>query len=146
MADTKETKAFDDLDSLAFEIYSARLAHPQQRGGEHVAIDSYRQAETFLSVRDRARGGKLKAKADDGSTLADCSAPNLRQTHPHNLVSQRFGDLVKVNRIKAWLDKNPTPESAPEELVGRINREFPELSWDLPTVNTARAIFPAYAA
>ena len=139
MAENKE------LDSLAFDIFARRIAaQPINRNAEHEALEAYRKAEAFITVRDSVRSGALVPAKLSGPQLCDCSAPNLKRTHPHNLVSQAFGDLAKVNRIKAWLDKNPTPESDPSELVVKCNREFPELGWDLPAVNTARAVFPAY--
>lgn len=138
--------AASDLDAFAFEIYKTAVAnHPVKRGGEHMARDAYQKAQAFLAVRDKVRSGALSPEKPRGLQLADCSAPNLRPTHPHNLVSQRFGDLLRVNRIKKWLDAHPTPEKEPEEVVQQLNREFPELSWDLAAVNTARVIFPAYA-
>lgn len=143
-----------ELDALAFEIYSKRVAsHPVRRGGERDALDSYRKAEAFLAVRKKVRSGETKVKDDGLVELCDCCAPNLPRSHPHNLVAKVFtdrkgtqiqGDLAKVQRIAAWLYKNPTPESDPEELVSRINREFPELNWEQKEVNTARAVFPAY--
>ena len=135
-----------ELDALAFELFkSAAAAHPVKRGGQNVAVDAYRKAEAFLAVRDRIRAGELAPQEPGGPKLADCCAPNLRRTHPHNLVSQRLGDLAKVHRIKQWLDRNPTQESDPAELVAKLAREFPDLDWDMPTINTARAVFPAYA-
>lgn len=138
-----ENKTNTELDSLAFEIFKQSVASsPGNRGGEQQALASYKKAEAFIAVRDRVRSGEAKpVKAD---VLADCSAPNLKPTHPFNLVSQRFGSLEKVNRIAQFLDKHPTPAGEPDELVGSINRAFPELSWDIPMINTARAIFPAY--
>jgi hypothetical protein len=135
-----------ELDSFAFEIFKQAVASsPHSRGGEQQALAAYKKAESFIGVRDRVRAGETKPAKSDGPSLCNCSAPNLRRTHPHSLVSERFGDLNKVNRIAKWLDINPTPENEPDELVSRINLEFPELSWDLPTINTARAIFPEYA-
>jgi hypothetical protein len=146
------TESKDELHEKAFEIYSAMVAKsPTGRGGEQQARAAYRKAEAFLAVRDGMQSGTMKASKTDGPVLADCCAPNLHRTHPYNLVSQRFGDLAKVGRIKKWLDANPTPERDPEELVGRLKEQFPELVWDTPplnpgtsTINIARAIFPAY--
>ena len=122
-----------ELDELAFRIYSEMVAkQPANIAAERLALASYRKAESFLSVRGRVRSGELEATEPTGPQLADCSAPNLKKTHPHNLVSQRFGDLKRVEQIKAWLDKNPTAET------------YPELDWDVPTTNVARTIFPAY--
>jgi len=142
-----EKQSNPELDDFAFEIYKQAVAtSPVNRGGEQQARAAYAKAEAFIAVRDRVRAGELKAVKPDGPQLAECSAPKLRRTHPFNLVSSRFGDLKKVSLISKWLDSNPTPESEPEELVTRINREFPDLSWDLPAINTARVIFPEYVS
>ncbi len=141
---TSPARPPEEVDELAFQIFAQRMASlPGKRGGEPEALDAFRQAEAFLAVRGRVRSGEAK-KAAEEPVLADCCAPNLRRTHPHNLVSQRLGDLAKVNRVKQWLDRNPTPERDADELAHRLNREFPDLNWDLPTINVARAIFPAY--
>ncbi len=133
-----------ELDTMAFEIFSKRVAaSPAKRGGEREAMDAYRCAEAFLAARDKVRSGELREKPVD--LLADCHAPNLKRTHPHNLVSKAQGNLERVNRIRKWLDSNPTPADEPDQLLARLNREFPDLGWDLPTVNVARAIFPQYA-
>lgn len=145
MADTKTTGANSELDEFAFEIFKQSVANsPVNRGGEQHARAAYAKAEAFLAVRERVRAGEMKPAKQDGPKLCDVSAPNLRRTHPHNLVSQRFGDLAKVNRIAKWLDQNPTPESNPDELVDRLKYEFTDLDWDLPTINVARTIFPEY--
>lgn len=151
MADSTKTQAaavppagLDDLDQMAFQLFCQRVAaHPYQRGSEAAALDAYKQAEAFASVRRRVKAGELKQQADK-SPLADCYAQNLRRTHPINLVSQKYGSLERVRRIGKWLNENPTPEREPEELVTRLNQEFPDLGWDLPTINTARAVFGAY--
>lgn len=141
-----ENKPNTELDQLAFEIFTQMVAKSSiNRGGEQQARAAYVKAEAFLAVRDRVRAGDMKAVKPEGPVMADCFAPNLKRSHPFNLVSQKMGDLNKVNRIAKWLDSNPTPESDPEELVTRINREFPDLSWDQPTINTARVILPEYA-
>lgn len=135
-----------ELDEFAFEIFKQAVARsPVNRGGEQQARAAYQKAEAFLAVRERVRAGDLKAVKQEGPVLTDCWAPNLKRSHPHNLVSQKLGDLNKVNRIAKFLEQNPTPESDPDELVSRVNREFPDLGWDLPTINTARVVFPEYA-
>lgn len=133
-----------ELDDLAFQLYSQRMAAQiGRRSGEPEAIESYRHAEAFVAVRQKVRSGALKVAEPEGPKLAPFRAPNLKRTHPHNLVSEVDGDLERVNRIKQWLDKNPTPERDPEDLLKRLNREF-SVDWDLPAVNVARVIFPAY--
>ena len=138
-------KTNPELDQLAFEIFKQTVAgSPVNRGGEQQAISSYAKAEAFLAVREKVRSGAVKPERPTGPKLAEFCAPNLPSTHPHNLVSQRFGSLDRVVRIKKWLDEHPTPESDPQDLVPQINRQFPDLSWDLPAINTARAIFQSY--
>lgn len=134
-----------ELDQLAFDIFSKRIAaQPSRQASERDVIGSYREAEMFLAVREKVRAGEVKPKAPEGPQLCDCSAPNMRKTHPHNLVSQRFGNLDRVSRIKQWFDQNQMAENDSDELVTKINHDFPDLGWDLPAVNTARAIFPDY--
>ncbi len=135
-----------ELDDLAFAIYRERVGKFLHSAGEPLAIDSYRKAEEFLRVRDAMRAGELTTKKPTGPQLSEVSAPNLKPTHPHNLVSQRFGDLQRVNRIKQWLDKNPTPEADPQELTSKFNREFGDLGWATQDIALARTIFPEYAA
>lgn len=147
MAGDKQTTAAPttELDEKAFELFREMVAKsPTGRGGEQQARAAYMKAEAFLKVREAIQDGTIKPSKTDASVLTDCCAPNLHRSHPYNLVSRRFGDLSKVGKIQQWLDKNPTPESDPDQLVGRIKDAFPELSWDTPAINTARAIFPQY--
>jgi len=138
-------KSTNELHDKAFELFREMVAKsPTGRGGEQQARAAYMKAEAFLAVREAIQSGAIKPSKSDGPALTDCCAPNLHRSHPYNLVSQRFGDLTKVNRIQQWLDKNPTPERDPEDLVSRLKDAFPELSWDTPAINTARAIFPQY--
>jgi hypothetical protein len=134
----------EELDQLAFEIFKTRVAnHPSNRGGENYAIDAYRKAEMFLNIRARVRAGELKPQKPTHS-LADACAPNLKPTHPINLVSQRFGKQEKVNRIAAFLEPHKTTPD--EELVDKLKREFPDLDWwDDKVLAAARAIIPHFA-
>ncbi len=142
MADEKNT----ELDELAFEIYSKRVAtHASVKASEAEAVDAYRKAEAFVAVKKKVRAGGVKPLTTTEAQGADCRAPKLRDTHPINLVSREVGNLPRVEQIKKWLDQNPTPETNPEELIHRLNRAFNDLGWDMPTINVARQIFPAYA-
>ena len=126
-------KLNQELDELAFRLYVERAATAAvNRLDEQTAIDCYRKAEAFLAVRDRVRSGEAVTVKPTGPQLADASCPNLKKTHPYNLVSQRFGDLKRVRQINQWLESHPTADS------------YEELEWDGPTVRTARQIFPAY--
>lgn len=145
-----------DLDRLAFELFLHR-AGGTRRASEREALVAYRQAEAFLAVQEKVKAGLLTPTEPDGPQLADCCCPNLPRTHPHNLVAKVHtdrkgvetpGDLAKVNRIKKWLDKNPTPEGEDEQtyFINRLNREFSDLGWTVAQVGVARAIFPAYCS
>lgn len=135
-----------ELEELAAEFAKASAAGNPRSDGTASAVAAFRNAAAFLAVRDKMRSGGLTSDKATGPQLADCCAPNLPKTHPHNMVSSRFGNLDRVQKVKAWLDAHPTPESEPETLIPDINRAFPEISWDLPTINTARTLFPFYCA
>lgn len=144
-----------ERDALAFQIFcQAHASRALRRDGEREAIESFRKADAFLAVKKKMASGELKVNKPDGPQLAECCLPNQDANHPLNLVAKMYtnrktgasrpGDLNKVAAIKKWLDRNPTPEGNPEELVNRLNAEFSNLNWDLPTINVARAVFPSY--
>jgi len=123
----------NELDEMAFSIFKERAAKaPNAQVGEQAAIVAYRQAESFLTIREKIRSGELETTEPTGPQLADVCAPNLKKTHPHNLVSKKLGNLQTVNRVKKWLDEHPTAEA------------YEEFEWDKPTTDLARVIFPAY--
>lgn len=131
-----------ELDELAFRIYCEHVG--TSRGGDKLVIDSYRKAETFISVREKIRNGTMQLEKPDAGLLADCCAPNQPPNFPLNLISQQHGDLVQVNRIAKWLSSNPPTDDEPE-LVARFNRAFPGYAWPGPEINRARVVFPAFA-
>lgn len=143
----KTVQADTELHELAFQIYCHRVAaQPINRAGAQIALDAFRKAEEFIAMRDQIESGEVSTAKPTESPLADCCAPNLPRTHPHNLVSQRFGDVNRVKRINDWFAKNPAPVQRDDEpqYVDRVRTMFPELGWDMPTINVARVIFPAY--
>lgn len=133
-----------EIDELAFRLYSDRIANlPAQSSGEAAAGWAYRKAVEFLAVRDRVKAGDTEATAE--SKLADVSAPNLKPTHPHNLVSQRFAErnggeakvLAAIREIHQWLLSHPRSDESPVA--------YEKLDWDVPTTNLARVLIPHYA-
>ena len=143
-----------ELERMAFELFKGR-ASITRRGSEMDARLAFKQAEAFLDVQERIRAGELTVAEPEGPQLANCCCPNLPRSHPHNLVARLHtdrqgvetpGDLAKVNRIKKWLDKNPTPEDEDEQraFLNRFKREFSDLGWDVAQVGVARAVFPGY--
>lgn len=140
-----------ELDECAFEIFKESVARsPVNRGGEQLARASYKKAEAFLATRERVRSGELKQAKPEGPQLNEFCCPNRPKTDPHNLVSTKFGNLDTVNRVKKWLDQNPTPESDPMDIVHRFKGAFGDLQWGnsdeqmLAAITTARVIFPAF--
>lgn len=149
MANETKVAETPGLDDLAFKIYTqAVAARPLKGSGEREAMDAYRKAEAFLAVQKRVASGQLKAARSPADQLAECSAPNLdRKRHPLNIVSKRFGNaetLRTAAKIHEWLKANPVETSDPKVLVEAFNEEFVGFNWDLPTINVARAVFPAY--
>lgn len=146
MADKIDEKEQAEMDKLAFELYGKRVASHRLDMAEATLLDCYRKAALFIKVRQRIRTEGISLAVPDEPEGADCRAPNLRPTHPYNLVAQVGGDLSKANRIKKFLDVNPTPagDNGPEELLTKLNRTFPDLGWDMPTVNVARALLPVH--
>lgn len=124
------------LEQLAFRLFADRSGRIVNRSAEVLAVQCFADAEKFLGIAAKIRAGEPLTKKPTGPQLSDCSAPNLKPTHPLNMVSQRFGDpsLMQVRKLHARIEKDPTLEA------------IPELDWGKAEVNTARAIFPAYAA
>jgi hypothetical protein len=132
-----------ELDELAFRLYAERIAKmPAQINGEESSRWAYVKAQDFLSIRDRVRGGEEPKLAT--SRLSDASAPNLKKTHPHNLVSRRFAKehggeekvLAMLKEIHNWLLNHPRSDESPVA--------FDKFDWDVPTTNLARVLFPDY--
>lgn len=152
-----ESKPNPELDEMAFTIFTQAVARsPNARGGDTVARAAYQKAKAFLAVRNSIHSGEA-TDTPEGKQFDGCFAPNLPPTHPVNLVSEKFGDQQKINRVAQFLRENPTvsTEEEQERLVSRLKQKFPDLMtldhnrsivpWDLPTINTARVILPEYA-
>ena len=76
-------------------------------------------------------------------------APNLKPTHPLNMVSKRFnlpGDGAKESEIEAAKVK---ALDRVKQIHNRLSKDssleaLPEYDWGKAEVNTAREVFPAY--
>lgn len=124
----------DTLNKLAFSLFTQRSVQAG-RAPEATALQCFKDAAAFLAVSDKVVAGELTTAKPATSRLSDACAPNLKPTHPLNLISQRFGNektLAKAKEINEKLKADPAMET------------FSEFDWDIPTVNTARAILPAY--
>src|SRR5687768_4787319 len=120
-----------ELDELAFRLYAERIAKmPAGAGGEAASAWAYRKAEEFVTVRDKVRNGEKPDMAS--SRLSESSAPNLKPTHPHNLVSKRFAEshnggeakvLAMIREIHQWLLQHPHSDDS--------QVAYDKLDWDV---------------
>lgn len=125
--------AASTVEQLAFRLFADRTARSAARNPETVAVAAYRDAEAFLETMRKIKAGDLSPATPAGPQLADASCPNLKPTHPLNMVSSRYGNLKKVQELHAKLTADPKIE------------ELSELDWDKNAVQTAREVFPAFA-
>ncbi len=130
MATSDKTTDELDLSAVALELFKSRSlqsgANPQQ-----LAIICFRDATVFLAAAQEVLAGGMDLFAEDTNPLDEAFAPNLKRTHPINLMSRAWGDLRKVQAALADLDANPTVDF------------YEPYSWGKPEVNQARALFPA---
>lgn len=120
-----------ELRDYAAELFARRTANGV-RGTlvEKVATDCFKDARIFLQVAAKVASGEISSEPAPANPLSEVSAPNLKATHPHNMVSQRFGSLERVARVYEQLSANPALQ------------ELPELDWREAEVSLARLIFP----
>jgi hypothetical protein len=120
-----------ELRDYAAELFARRTANGI-RGiqVEKVAIDCFEHAQIFLSVADRVASGEISSAPTPPNPLNEACAPNLKKTHPHNLVSQRFGNINRVKAIMDKLQQNPTLT------------ELEDLEWKEQEIVLAKLIFP----
>lgn len=120
----------DAVQQVALKLYAERSGRGKADPRE-IALQAFRDAEVFTEVSALYRADKLPVPAAQ-DPRAICFAPNLKKTHPYNMVSRQHGDLNRVARIYSQLEANPTIEA------------FEELEWDAPTTSLARTLFPSY--
>ena len=119
-----------DVTAVALELFKERSS----QGGfnpKQLAIDCFRDATVFTDVAEEVMTSGIDLVAEDTNPLDEAFAPNLKRTHPINLMSQAWGDLSKVQIVLTDLEANPAAEL------------YEPYSWGKPEVNQARALFPA---
>ena len=130
MATSDRSMTTPSLTSVALELFKERSSQmgvsPQQ-----LAITCFRDAQVFLDTAQQVLDAKLDPNEDDKNPLDIAFAPNLKRTHPINLMSRTWGNLKLVREALAALDANPKLEF------------YEPHSWGKPEVNQARALFPA---
>jgi hypothetical protein len=116
--------------TVALELFKERSSQsgisPKQ-----LAIDCFRDAAAFTQVAEDVLTGDIDLLDVNADPLDEAFAPNLKRTHPINLMSRAWGDLNKVQAVLAELDANPALEV------------YEPYEWGKPEVNQARALFPA---
>ena len=130
MAASDKTRDSSQLTSIALELFKER-SWQSGISPEQLAIDCYRDATAFLATTADVIAGKIELSSDETNPLDIAFAPNLKKTHPINLMSQALGDLAKVQSVLAELDANPGIDS------------YEQYGWGKTEVNQARALFPA---
>ena len=130
MATSMSTKQNNKLYSVALTLFSNRSMHsgfnPQQ-----LALACFRDAKIFVSTAQQIQENRVNPSADDENPLDAACAPNLKRTHPINLMSRAWGDLKRVQDALSDLEANPSAEY------------YEAYGWGKPEVNQARALFPA---
>jgi len=119
-----------NLTSVALELFKSRSIH-QGASPRQLAIGCFRDATAFLAAADDVLSGEIDLSDEDTNPLDPAFAPNLKKTHPINLMSRVWGDLNKVRDVLDELEASPAADS------------YEPLSWGKPEVNQARALFPA---
>lgn len=119
-----------NLTSVALELFKSRSIH-QGSSPQQLAIGCFRDAKAFLAAADNVLSGEIDLSDEDTNPLDPAFAPNLKKTHPINLMSRIWGDLNKVRNVLAELDANPATDT------------YEPYSWGKPEVNQARALFPS---
>lgn len=120
----------DAVQQVALQLFAERSGRGKADPRE-IALQAFRDAKVFTEVSELYLADNLPvAAAEDPRAI--CFAPNLKKTHPYNLVSRQHGDLNRVARIYAQLEANQNLET------------LEELEWDAPTTTLARTLFPSY--
>jgi hypothetical protein len=130
MTISKSTIDTAKLIAVALDIFKGRSSQPRV-SPRQLAIECFRDATAFNEVAEEVQTGGIGTVAEDTNPLDMAFAPNLKRTHPINLMSRAWGDLNKVQAVMAELDANPAAEF------------YEPFGWGKPEVNQARALFPA---
>lgn len=130
------------LREAAWELFVQRspsgMRGPQ---AESLARQCFIDATAFANVAALAAKGDTFAAEPTKGGLDFAFAPNLKKTHPLNMVSAKHGNVSRVKEVLDYLQQNPTANE-----ISAIPGVSDDLGWGRPEVNTARAIFPKYIA
>jgi hypothetical protein len=130
MTPSDKTITNPNLTAVALDLFKGRSTQ-SGLNTHQMAITCFRDAKIFLAAAEQVHAGKLDIEEDESNALDIAFAPNLKRTHPINLMSRAWGDLQAVQKVLAYLDANPKADF------------YEPHSWGKPEVNQARALFPA---
>ena len=126
---SQKTDQIENLTSVALELFKARSLQPGINP-QRIAVECLRDARSFLQAADDFLSGKSQRDLES-SPLDDAFAPNLKKTHPINLMSSTWGDLKQVERILDELAADPSIDS------------YTQFGWGKSEINQARVLFPS---
>lgn len=115
------------VQQTAFELFRSSAVGVAP---EMLAIRCFRAAQAFCDAADKIISGEVSIYQIDNNPLDDAYAPNLKKTHPVNIISKKWGDLKKA--VEAW-----------EHVQNLSVKEYEPFGWSEPECNQARALFPA---
>jgi hypothetical protein len=117
----------DRVKKAAFELFKASAFGVSPK---MLAIRCYRAAQEFCDAEDEILNGTVSISVIDNNPMDDAFAPNLKKTHPVNLISKKWGDLKKA--MEAW-----------QHVKNLSVNAYEPYGWEMPECNTARALFPS---
>ena len=117
------------LTTVALELFKTRSMQPGTTPNQ-LAIHCFRDAKAFLAITEQLVAGEIDLNVEDSNPLDSAFAPNLKRTHPINLMSRSWGDIKKVEAALAELEANPAADV------------YEPYGWGKPEVNQARVLFP----
>jgi len=116
------------LEKTAFQLF--QNARQNNNSPKQVAIRCFRDAAAFLETADQIMNGSIDIVAIDNNPLDEAYAPNLKKTHPCNMISRELGSVKLVQETYEMI-KSPGVQS------------YEKYDWNLDECNKARALFPA---
>lgn len=135
-SETAEVVPMNKITETAFDLF--RTTRTPHGSAEQQAIRCFRDATAFLKIAGKFSSGEMSIEAIDNNPLDEANAPNLKKTHPANLISR------KGVEGKEQLDKRLTMILEIYEIVKSVEvKKVEDLNWGEPECNQARAIFPA---
>lgn len=131
MAEKQNSASDAELKMVALELFKSSRVNGLD--SQRIALRCFKDAASFLEVAEDVLTGGVNLHEVDSNPLDEAFAPNLKKTHPINLMSREWGNLDKV-RSALEMVRNPEIES------------FEDYNWGKPECNQARALFPAVIA